>query len=87
MSLDVTRMKIKILVVLLVCTLVAYPGVSHGFALLRWAFDAVANQFGLDRGPIPKVMPKEIPPNAYPPGQPRGKTDRYPGFFIQADGF
>lgn len=80
-------MKVKIIVVLLVCALVAFPAVSHGFALLRWAFDAVANQFGLDRGPIPKVIPKAVPADCSPPGQPRGKTDRYPGFFIQADGF
>ncbi len=48
-------MKVKFLVVVLIFSMIC-PPVSHGFGLLRWTFDAIRNQFGFDRGPIPKTM-------------------------------
>lgn len=65
----------------------AYPASAHGFALVRYIFDGVANQLGLDRGPIPKAIPtrpyKGLDPIAYAP-------EKQPDAFrmhIQADGF
>ena len=63
------------------------PAVSHGFGLLKYLGDAVANQLGLDRGPIPKAVPKcpaaqcdpylkRLPPHVY-----------FPSFHLQAEGF
>ncbi len=46
-------MKLRI-VALIVASLIAFPHTSHAFGLMRYAFDMVANQFGLDRGPIPQ---------------------------------
>ncbi len=48
-------MRIKIIVAILVLSIVC-PPLSHGFGLLRYTFDAIRNQLGLDRGPIPKTM-------------------------------
>ena len=80
-------MKIRI-IALLVAALIVFPGTSHAFGLLRWGFDAVANQLGLDRGPIPKVMPQNPPPDV-----PNGKAPVGPQhpdakkIYIQAEGF
>lgn len=80
------RMKTRILIAVMVLSLIV-PPVSHGFGLLRYAFDAIANQLGLDRGPIPKVVPK---PDPKAPGLHQSATDKYPrptGVYIQAEGF
>jgi len=63
-----------------------YPAASHAFGILRYTFDAIANQFGLDRGPVPKVMPKTPPPYVGPHGpvNPHPDANR---IYIQADGF
>ena len=47
-----------IIILLLACSLATIPAVSHGFGLLKYLGDAVANQLGIDRGPLPKVSPK-----------------------------
>lgn len=81
------KMKIRI-IALLVAALIVIPGTSHAFGLFRWAFDAVANQLGLDRGPIPKVLPQNPPPDVTTgklhmvPPHPDGKK-----IYIQAEGF
>ncbi len=48
-------MKIKLVVAVMVLSIIC-PPLSHGFGLLRYTFDAIRNQLGLDRGPIPKAM-------------------------------
>jgi hypothetical protein len=78
-------MKAKILIALLVLSM-ACPQVSHGFGLLRYIFDGISNQLGLDRGPIPKVVPPgpqadhgQNPPPVRNPGDHK--------IHIQAEGF
>jgi len=80
------KMKIKILIGCLIL-IMACPAVSHGFGVLRYIFDGVANQLGLDRGPIPKAIPPRPradfdsakPPTATSPDAHR--------IHIQAEGF
>jgi hypothetical protein len=78
-----TRFLIGILIVMMVC-----PPVSHGFGLLRWTFDAIQNQLGLDRGPILKVAPKPGDPHCSPQSPPASRTppDSHK-LVIQAEGF
>ena len=79
-------MKAKILIAVMVLSLIV-PSVSHGFGLLKYAFDAIANQLGLDRGPVPKVIPV---PNPKAAGGHHNSPDKYPrptGIYIQAEGF
>ncbi len=77
------RFLIGILVVMMVC-----PSVSHAFGLLRWTFDAIQNQLGLDRGPILKVAPKPGDPHCAPQSPPVGRSsDPNPRLVIQAEGF
>lgn len=52
--------------ILVLAVMLAFPPVSHGFGLLRYIYDGLANQFGLDRGPIPKILPKTPPPGHQP---------------------
>lgn len=79
-------MRKKILILLILSSLLA-PQTSHAFGLLKYLGDMVANQLGLDRGPIPKVIPKcrgsecdeyskNIPKHVYAPS-----------FHLQAEGF
>lgn len=77
-------MKAKLVVGIVVVTLM-FPPVSHGFGLLRYAFDAVCNQLGLDRGPIRKVPPRGIN-TSYPPGLAPGHPDSQ-RTYIQAEGY
>jgi len=80
-------MKLRI-VALIVASLIAVPHTSHAFGLMRYAFDMVANQLGLDRGPIPKVIPNNPPPDVATrkapvvPQHPEAKR-----IYIQAEGF
>ncbi len=80
-------MKTRILA-LVIAILISVPGTSHAFGIMRWTFDAIANQLGLDRGPIPKVVPNN-PPSDVPsrhginlPNDPNAKR-----IYIQAEGF
>jgi hypothetical protein len=80
-------MKIKLCIAVVILAVIC-PPVSHGFGLLRFTFDALANQLGLDRGPIPKVAPR---PESFPP-DPRCQTAPNPHpvaqqIYIQAEGF
>jgi hypothetical protein len=78
-----TRFLIGILIVMMVC-----PPVSHGFGVLRWTFDAIQNQLGLNRGPILKVPVNPAAPPCSPQGQPSGRSsDPNPRLVIQAEGF
>ncbi len=82
-----SSMKTRILA-LVIAILIAVPATSHAFGIMRWTFDAIANQLGLDRGPIPKVVPNN-PPSDVPsrhginlPNDPNAKR-----IYIQAEGF
>ena len=79
-------MKTKILIGILIL-MMAMPAVSHGFGLFRYVFDAVYNQLGLDRGPIPKVQPRPVHPGDHPTNLPEAQHSPYPRFHIQAEGF
>ncbi len=81
-------MKKKIVLAILVLMMLV-PTVSHGFGLLRYTFDAIANQLGLDRGPIPKVPPRNLQADFQPPGYPAPHPN-HPDLnriYIQAEGF
>ena len=80
-------MRTKILLVILALTLLV-PAVSHGFGLLRYTFDAIANQLGLDRGPIPKALPRNLQADFCPDGY--VLPPKHPDMnriHIQAEGF
>lgn len=79
-------MRIRILIAILVISMLC-PSFSHGFGFLRYAFDAISNQLGLDRGPIPKVPPRPKAPPCGPDGQPLGKHSSAGRIYIQAEGF
>jgi hypothetical protein len=79
-------MKTKILIGILVVML-GFPAASHAFGLLRYVYDGIANQLGLDRGPIPKAIPN-VPLGGYNPSNPA--LSRQPDnhrIYIQAEGF
>jgi hypothetical protein len=79
-------MAAKIMIGILVISL-ACPCASHAFGLLRYTFDAIANQLGLDRGPIPKAPPKAPPSGFYPQGPPPNAHPDANRIHIQAEGF
>lgn len=81
-------MRFKLFVIMMAVVMGA-PNVSFGFGLLQYVFDGVKNQLGLDRGPVPKVLPQENPHDPYGrSNQPAGKfnPDRN-RVVIQAEGF
>jgi hypothetical protein len=80
-------MRTKIFLVILALMMLV-PAVSHGFGLLRYTFDAIANQLGLDRGPIPKALPRNLQADFYPHGY--VLPPKHPDMnriHIQAEGF
>lgn len=79
-------MRAGIIVIVVVVTM-ALPPVSHGFGLMRYVFDAVSNQLGLDRGPIPKVLPNPAQPAPAPGAPPQGRHADTTRYHIQAEGF
>lgn len=79
-------MRIGFLIMILVVTMACAPA-SHGFGILRYAYDAIANQLGLDRGPIPKVVPKPNPQDCPPQPHFPGKHPDADRIHIQAEGF
>ena len=79
-------MKTKIIIGILIVTL-SFPAASHGFGLLRYVFDAIANQLGLDRGPIPKVLPNVSSQGCNPAASPAAKRPESHRIHIQAEGF
>jgi hypothetical protein len=79
-------MKTKMLIVVILVGMVL-PPVSHGFGLLRYIYDATINQLGLDRGPVPKVMPKPVVPGPHSNCLPADRPYRTQNIYIQAEGF
>lgn len=79
-------MKTKMLIVVIILGMVL-PPVSHGFGLLRYVYDAVVNQFGMDRGPVPKVMPKPFLPGSNSGCLPPDTPYKTQNIYIQAEGF
>lgn len=79
-------MKTKILIAVLMASL-AFPTFSHAFGLLRYIFDGVSNQLGLDRGPIPKVAQPPTPPPFQGHQQPENRNPDAYKVYIQAEGF
>ena len=77
----------KAIAIIILSLCMACPVSAHGFTLVRYIFDGVANQLGLDRGPIPKAIPtrpyKGLNPHVYAPEK---RPDAY-RMYIQADGF
>ncbi len=79
-------MKTKILIGIL-AVMLSFPASSHALGLLRYVFDAVANQLGLDRGPIPKALPQMPPPGCAPSTPATSKHPDAHRIYIQAEGF
>jgi hypothetical protein len=79
-------MVVRVLIVVLVLCLVC-PSASNAFGLLRYTFDAIANQLGLDRGPIPKAPPKTPPTGFHPQGPAPNAHPDANRIYIQAEGF
>lgn len=80
-------MKLTI-VALIVASLISVPQTSEAFGLMRYVFDMAANQLGLDRGPIPKVIPNNPPPDVATSKGPVVPQHPNPNkIYIQAEGF
>ncbi len=79
-------MRIKIVVAILVLSIVC-PPLSHGFGLLRYTFDAIRNQLGLDRGPIPKTMQHTYNECLDPQCPAPSNNPNVRRIYIQAEGF
>jgi hypothetical protein len=79
-------MRYKLFLAILLISL-ALPAPTHAFGVLRWAWDAISNQLGFDRGPVPKIDPRVWPLLNWPSDNKRPITCAPPGFYIQADGF
>ncbi len=79
-------MKVGIIILVVVLTMALSPA-SQAFGLLRYVYDGISNQLGLDRGPIPKVIPKLGQPAAPPGAPPLGKHADVSRIHIQAEGF
>lgn len=78
---------IRNLLIIIVIVILAQPVPSHAFGILRWAWDGLSNQLGLDRGPVPKIIPKIHHPKYDPRNNRDPLNARIPPFYIQAEGF
>ena len=79
-------MKPGIIIIVIALTMVV-PPTSQGFGLLRYVYDGISNQLGLDRGPIPKIRPKPCRPASPLGAPPPGKHADAHRIYIQAEGF
>ncbi len=80
-------MKTRILIGIMI-VMMALPVSAHAWAVLRWAYDGLANQLGVSRGPIPKSVRKPPPLDPAPHGQANQKVPPVPpNIYIQAEGF
>jgi len=78
----------KITVLILMILLVIVPAApAHAIGLLKYTWDMVANQLGLDRGPVPKVIPKRHVPEWDKYGKRIPRHAYFPSFHLQAEGF
>ncbi|MBM4327539.1 MAG: hypothetical protein FJ118_10295 [Deltaproteobacteria bacterium] len=77
----------RFILILLALMILASPPPSNAFPVLKWAWDGVANAFGLDRGPVPKVVPKRHPADCDEYTKKIPKHTYRPNFHIQAEGF
>ncbi len=75
------------IVFLLVIALLTVPTGAHAFGICKYVWDAISNQLGFDRGPIPKVMPRYGPHKPDPYLDQIPKHVYFPAFHLQADGF
>ena len=80
-------MRVFLITAVLVISLGAMPASSHAFGLLKFVWDGVANQLGMDRGPVPKVIPKRRPPNCDQYGKRIPRHVYVPSYYMQAQGF
>ncbi len=71
--------------ILVMC--ISLPTSAHAIGILKYAWDSVANQLGLDRGAIPKVLPKCDVPRCDRYGKRIPKHAYRPNFHLQAEGF
>lgn len=80
-------MKVKFFIMIVWLSLL-FPGFSYGFGILRYVSDGIANQLGLDRGPIPKVIQTPRPPAFPSPHQVTGpKHPESSRIYLQAEGW
>lgn len=79
--------KIILAVVIMLSLYGLFPSSSSAFGMLRMIFDGIANQVGLDRGTIPKVLPRENPQPVNPLGVPEPKNPESRSPYIRAEGF
>jgi hypothetical protein len=79
-------MKTRILIAVLIASM-AFPSFSYGFGLLQYLFDAVSNQLGLDRGPIPKTGPRGTMADFGSAQRPAPNHPDAHRIHIQAEGF
>jgi len=80
-------MRYIIVILLAIFVITTVPATSHAFGLFKYLWDAVANQLGLDRGPIPKTFPKSPQQRCDAYGNPIPDHVYAPTFHLQADGF
>lgn len=78
---------IRNIVIVLALICLFNPSAAHSFGVLRWGWDGIRNQLGLDRGPIPKVLPKICYPGFDPRDNRNPLNARIPPYYIQAEGF
>lgn len=80
-------MRYIIMILLAVFIVTSLPAPSHAIGLFKYLFDAVTNQLGLDRGPIPKTLPKYPPHRRDAYGNPIPDHASPRGLHLQAEGF
>jgi hypothetical protein len=79
-------MKQKLFLVLMVLAM-SFPVSAHAFGFLQYLCDALTNQFGFDRGPIPKVAPLRPQQDINSQGLSQTPHPDRQRIHLQADGF
>ena len=73
--------------IFLIIVLASISGNAHAFGLLKYIWDGVSNQLGLDRGPIPKVISQPCPSKCDSYRSRLPKHVYRPSFHLQAEGY